>query len=94
MTERRGPLHWRAGPRLPTAPVSSNKLDDIGDPAGGAKVDRCLTCGTPLELIIGTFIPDREQRFAGRRFRYRLCIRCIEHANGPQDPDPRYVEAA
>lgn len=93
MSEGRGPFHNFAGPRLPTAPAPQVP-DDIGDPAKGEKVARCLTCGTPASLVTGTFTPDKGQRFAGRRFRYRLCLHCIEHANGPQDPDPRYVEAA
>lgn len=89
--ESRGPFHNFAGARLPTAPA---KLDphDIGDPAKGEKVPRCLTCGTPLDLMTGTFVPDSGERYAGRRFRYRLCVHCIEHANGPLDPDPLHVD--
>lgn len=86
MARTGGQPEWST-PRLPTAP---KQLDphDIGDPAHGEKVPRCLTCGTPRELMVGTFIPDRDQHFAGRRFRYRLCASCIQHANGPLDPDP------
>jgi len=93
MSESRGPFHNFSGPRLPTAPAV-NAPDDIGDPAKGEKVPRCLTCGTPARPITGSFIPDRNELYAGRPFRYRLCVRCIEHANGPQDPDPLDVSDA
>ena len=65
--------------------------EDLTDPALGGKVPRCLSCGMPTGLMTGTFTPDRDQSFAGRRFRYRLCIRCIERVNGPMDPDPLHV---
>lgn len=92
---RRGPEHHWSGARLPTAP-SLNKPDDIGDPADGQAVPRCLSCGTPKDLLAGRFIPDDPRR---RRvlLRYRLCVHCLEHANGPLPPpdtDPLYVEAA
>lgn len=92
MEGRRGLDSNLSGPRLPrTVPRGP---EDIGDPADGEKVARCLTCGSPTATITGTFVPDRTQQYAGRPFRYRLCLRCIEHANGPQDPDPLYVDAA
>lgn len=94
MTERGGPYHNFSGPRLPASPSPSNKPDDIGDPAKGEKVPRCLTCGSPTRPITGSFIPDLGQPFERRRFRYRLCIHCIEHANGPLNPDPLHVEDA
>jgi hypothetical protein len=84
---------WPAGPRLPSPPRQPD-TDDLSDPAKGEKVPRCLSCGTPTRPITGTFMPDRGQEFAGRLFRYRLCVRCLERANGPQDPDPLHVEAA
>jgi hypothetical protein len=92
MSRTGGQPDWR-GPRLPTAPQPIGP-EDIGDPAKGEKVARCLTCGVPLQLVTGTFVPDKGERFAGRRFRYRLCVHCLEHANGPLDPDPLHVEAA
>jgi hypothetical protein len=90
MAARPGVDNPLAGPRLPRNGAYFAP-DDIEDPAKGEKVPRCLTCGTPTQPITGTFIPDRSQPYAGRHFRYRLCIRCIEHANGPQDPDPLYA---
>jgi hypothetical protein len=86
------PFHNFAGARLPTSPSPAPAPDDIGDPAKGEKVPRCLTCGTPTRPITGTFVPDRGQLFGGRRFRYRLCVHCIAHANGPQPPDPLQVD--
>jgi hypothetical protein len=93
MGARFGPENVNSGPHLPSAPASGDP-SDIGDPAKGERVPRCLTCGTPVRPITGSFIPDGGQPFAGRSFRYRLCLHCIEHANGPQDPDPLHVEAA
>ncbi len=74
--------------------IPSAGYEDLRDPANGERVPRCLTCGSPTAPITGSFVPDAGQQFAARRFRYRLCLRCIEHANGPQDPDPLNVEAA
>ena len=92
---RSGSDNPRSGPRLPRDYQPSTDIADDADDAKGEKVPRCLTCGKGTgTLITGTFLPDRSQPFAGRRFRYRLCVRCLEYANGPQDPDPRYVEAA
>lgn len=92
MDGRRGLDSNLSGPRLPRKVVAGP--EDIGDPAKGERVARCLTCGSPTAPITGSFIPDRDQQFAGRPFRYRLCLRCIEHANGPQDPDPLTVPEA
>ena len=78
--------------RLPIAKPAP--YEDLHDPALGGNVPRCLTCGMPTKLITGTFLPDRDQEYAGRRFRYRLCIRCIERVNGPTDPDPLHVPEA
>lgn len=85
-----GQTDW-SGPRLPSTPKPSSP-DDFGDPAQGAKVPRCLTCGVPKDLVTGHFVPDPDGRLAGRRFRYRLCLHCLEHANGPLDPDPLHYE--
>jgi len=92
---RSGSDNPRSGPRLPRDYQAHPANDGEADDAKGEKVPRCLTCGKGTgTLVTGTFLPDAGQRHAGRRFRYRLCINCIEYANGPQDPDPRYVEAA
>lgn len=89
---RPGPEHPRSGPHLPRG-IEQHGIDEsLGDDAPGAVV-RCLTCGKGKPpLITGSFIPDYGQEYAGRRFRYRLCPSCLSYANGPLDPDPRYVE--
>ena len=78
--------------RLPIAKPAP--YEDLRDPALGNTVPRCLTCGMPKDLVTGTFIPDRGNKYAGRRFRYRLCVTCISRVNGPQDPDPLTVDEA
>lgn len=89
MGARQGPDNPLSGPRLPRAPQPSDQWhEDIGDPADGEKVARCLTCGTPGPgLMSGTFVPDHSP-FGDRVLRYRLCRRCLGYANGSPDPDP------
>ena len=92
---RSGSDNPRSGPRLPRDYQANPSSDVEADDAKGEKVPRCLTCGKGTgTLITGSFIPDRYEPFAGRTFRYRLCVKCLEYANGPQDPDPLHVEAA
>lgn len=79
---------WRSGPRLPDRPGPSDDIDR--DPAEGAAVPRCLTCGLPRSMT-GRFIPDGGP-FAGRVLRYRLCLRCLEYANGPLVPSPTVTD--
>ena len=80
---------WRSGPRLPSGPRLTGE-EDIGDPGDGETLPRCFSCGVPAP-ITGTFIPD-DGPFAGRILRYRICLRCLEHANGPLRPDPKITD--
>lgn len=90
---RRGPDHHWNGPRLPTSPASTNKLDDIGDPARGEKVPRCLTCGVPD--LPANRLMEFALFYAGRNAGwYRLCERCWLHANPPLPVDPLQVDEA
>jgi hypothetical protein len=89
---RAGATHHHAGPHLPSGPRELTV--GTADPAKGARVPRCLTCGLPelteplldfaLLLVPGN-IP------AGR---YRLCGPCWRYANPPAPADPLDVTEA
>ena len=71
---------WPSGPRLPAGPRSDTVDELIADPANGAKVPRCLACGSPQELV--TFELWLRGKHAGW---IRLCAKDYYFAN-PVDP--------
>lgn len=111
MPAHRGVEHHRAGPHLPVGADALRPTNEIEteDPAAGAPVPRCLTCGMPsregselltVELVpVGPWPLWLERLFRAlsrRRLFYRLCPECVVHANRttPQEADPLAVTSA
>jgi hypothetical protein len=74
-----------AGHRLPVAKLEPLPIEDdaVADPANGALVPRCRTCGRPENAVsLNLFALFLGKRRAGT---YRLCDACFYAAN-PIDP--------
>lgn len=90
----RDPFHHWSGVRLPSKPRDDEPDELFADPAEGAAVPRCLTCGAPgngdrLMTFALLLLPGSLP--AGV---YRLCGKCHRYANPPQPADPLDVTDA
>lgn len=107
MPPRRGVDHHYAGAHLSVGVRVLNETELLADPADGATVARCHSCGSPdrrdaplATFLLGPLGPvplwvERLLERQGRLF-YRVCEHCALHAQNRIDPmaaDPLTVMA-
>ena len=88
-----GAWNPRSGPRHPSTIREERPDHDLADPANGAKVPRCRTCGRPD--LRGNRLLDFDLYLGGKRAgRYTICEGCYLAANDPPLADPLDVQTA
>ena len=88
MTTRPDVAARNVGPHLPSGVRPTS--DNVADPARGALVPRCHTCGMP-DRPASALLEFALYLGVQRAGRYRLCERCFERVNAPPtqaDADP------
>lgn len=90
MAVRRGVDHYRAGAHLPNGtPQRRAEDNDLADPAAGARVPRCRSCGLPESSVdlhrLGGYVTISAVSY---RVAYPVCSGCILRSDPYPLADP------